>query len=301
MTCRPLLACLPAALAARPACDRRSGQQQRDVSPARDEPRPRPARARALRFDSHLQRAARAHSREMVASNTFSHGAFGSRMLQFAVTGIGRGREPRLGHRFTRHGPRDRRCVACEPGAPRQPAPPVLRARRRRRPAQVRSWATGARTSSPPTSRAERLVGSARGPSGGRAFCACRYSRSRAARSSLSFSRRSSSRSPRLDAREQVAHERRELDRVERLRHVVDAAEVDAARAVAQLGARGQEDDRDALGAARRRAAPPRPASRRGPASSRRAGSRRAPRRAPSRARSARRPPRAPPCPLPRG
>ena len=41
----------------------------------------------ALRFDSHLQRAARAHSREMVASNTFSHGAFGSRMLQFAVTG----------------------------------------------------------------------------------------------------------------------------------------------------------------------------------------------------------------------
>ena len=41
----------------------------------------------ALRFDSHLQRAARAHSREMVATNTFSHGAFGSRMLQFAVTG----------------------------------------------------------------------------------------------------------------------------------------------------------------------------------------------------------------------
>ena len=40
-----------------------------------------------LRFDSHLQRAARAHTREMVASNTFSHGAFGSRMLQFAVTG----------------------------------------------------------------------------------------------------------------------------------------------------------------------------------------------------------------------
>jgi uncharacterized protein YkwD len=41
----------------------------------------------ALRFDGHLQRAARAHSREMVATNTFSHGAFGSRMLQFAVTG----------------------------------------------------------------------------------------------------------------------------------------------------------------------------------------------------------------------
>jgi uncharacterized protein YkwD len=41
----------------------------------------------ALRFDGHLQRAARSHSREMVATNVFSHGAFGSRMLQFAVTG----------------------------------------------------------------------------------------------------------------------------------------------------------------------------------------------------------------------
>jgi uncharacterized protein YkwD len=41
----------------------------------------------ALRSDDHLQRAARAHSREMVATNTFSHGAFGSRMLEFGVTG----------------------------------------------------------------------------------------------------------------------------------------------------------------------------------------------------------------------
>jgi len=41
----------------------------------------------ALRFDGRLQRAARAHSREMVTTNSFSHGAFGSRMLQFAVTG----------------------------------------------------------------------------------------------------------------------------------------------------------------------------------------------------------------------
>jgi uncharacterized protein YkwD len=40
-----------------------------------------------LRVDDHLQRAASAHSHEMVATNTFSHGAFGSRMLQFAVTG----------------------------------------------------------------------------------------------------------------------------------------------------------------------------------------------------------------------
>ena len=41
----------------------------------------------ALRVDKHLQRAATAHNREMVATNTFSHGAFGSRMLQYAVTG----------------------------------------------------------------------------------------------------------------------------------------------------------------------------------------------------------------------
>jgi uncharacterized protein YkwD len=40
-----------------------------------------------LRYDSRLERAARAHSREMVSTNTFAHGAFGSRMLQFNVTG----------------------------------------------------------------------------------------------------------------------------------------------------------------------------------------------------------------------
>ena len=40
-----------------------------------------------LRYDAHLERAARAHSREMLADNVFQHGAFGSRMLQFDVTG----------------------------------------------------------------------------------------------------------------------------------------------------------------------------------------------------------------------
>ena len=40
-----------------------------------------------LSADTHLQRAARAHSKEMIASNVFAHGAFGSRMLQFNVTG----------------------------------------------------------------------------------------------------------------------------------------------------------------------------------------------------------------------
>ena len=46
---------------------------------------------------------------------------------------------------------------------------------------------------------------------------------------------------------EQVAHERGELERVERLRHVVDAADVEPARAVAELGPRREEDDRDAV------------------------------------------------------
>jgi uncharacterized protein YkwD len=41
----------------------------------------------ALRFDAHLQGAARAHSREMLGNGVFAHGAFGSRMLQFNVTG----------------------------------------------------------------------------------------------------------------------------------------------------------------------------------------------------------------------
>jgi uncharacterized protein YkwD len=40
-----------------------------------------------LRYDPRLQRAARAHSRDMLASNIFQHGAFGARMLQFDVRG----------------------------------------------------------------------------------------------------------------------------------------------------------------------------------------------------------------------
>ena len=42
---------------------------------------------RPLAFDRHLERAARVHSREMIATGVFAHGAFGSRMLQFDVTG----------------------------------------------------------------------------------------------------------------------------------------------------------------------------------------------------------------------
>jgi uncharacterized protein YkwD len=41
----------------------------------------------ALRYDPRLERAARAHSRHMLKTNTFEHGAFGLRMLQFNVRG----------------------------------------------------------------------------------------------------------------------------------------------------------------------------------------------------------------------
>jgi len=40
----------------------------------------------ALLSDAHLQRAAISHSREMLATDTFAHGAFGTRMLQFDVS-----------------------------------------------------------------------------------------------------------------------------------------------------------------------------------------------------------------------
>ena len=38
-----------------------------------------------LQLDVHLQRAAVAHSREMIATDVFSHGAFARRMLRFDV------------------------------------------------------------------------------------------------------------------------------------------------------------------------------------------------------------------------
>ena len=40
-----------------------------------------------LRYDPHLQRAARAHSRDMLISQIFQHGAFGARMVRFDVRG----------------------------------------------------------------------------------------------------------------------------------------------------------------------------------------------------------------------
>lgn len=38
-----------------------------------------------LRLDTHLQRAAVSHSREMLTTDVFAHGAFGRRMLTFNV------------------------------------------------------------------------------------------------------------------------------------------------------------------------------------------------------------------------
>jgi uncharacterized protein YkwD len=42
---------------------------------------------RPLRFDNRLERAARFHTHEMLASNVFAHCAFGARMVRFAVRG----------------------------------------------------------------------------------------------------------------------------------------------------------------------------------------------------------------------
>jgi uncharacterized protein YkwD len=41
----------------------------------------------SLRVDAHLERAAQSHSHEMLATGVFTHGAFGTRMIRFAVTG----------------------------------------------------------------------------------------------------------------------------------------------------------------------------------------------------------------------
>ena len=39
----------------------------------------------ALRPDTHLERAARSHTREMIATGQFQHGAFWTRMMRFDV------------------------------------------------------------------------------------------------------------------------------------------------------------------------------------------------------------------------
>ncbi len=90
MRFRPLLAGLLATLAALslvvPATAARASS--RETSLLRELNRVRTQHGLGgLSFDARLHRAARAHSREMVASNTFGHGAFRSRMAAFGVTG----------------------------------------------------------------------------------------------------------------------------------------------------------------------------------------------------------------------
>jgi uncharacterized protein YkwD len=85
---KPLLIALAVAALVAPTTALASGLTAPETSLLREMNRVRAQHGLAqLRYDAHLERAARAHSREMIASNTFAHGAFGSRMLQFDVTG----------------------------------------------------------------------------------------------------------------------------------------------------------------------------------------------------------------------
>src|SRR2546423_3497717 len=63
---------------------------------------------RRLTSDPSLGRAARAHSREMIGSNVFEHGAFATRMLHFNVAGPSGGGELARGPRAPRAPPRPR-------------------------------------------------------------------------------------------------------------------------------------------------------------------------------------------------
>ena len=210
-----------------------------------------------LRADATLERAARAHTRRCSARALLPRrlrrpDPRAWRPLSRRSARTSPGAQAALGARSL-----DRAALAREPGAPREPAAAGLTrivgvgdaARHLRRP--------------PPHADDHRRTSPA-------LALPARSSRSR---SSASFSRRSSSRSPRVDPPDQLAHERRQLDRVERLRHVVDPAEVEAPGAVAQPR-RGRSGRRSgSRSSARRRAAAPPPASRRARASSRRAGS----------------------------
>jgi uncharacterized protein YkwD len=84
---KPLLALLAALVLVLPATAM-AGSTRSESSLLREMNRVRAQHGLVrLSADTHLQRAARAHSSEMLVSNVFEHGAFGSRMLQFNVTG----------------------------------------------------------------------------------------------------------------------------------------------------------------------------------------------------------------------
>jgi uncharacterized protein YkwD len=83
---KPLLAVLAALVLVLPATAM-AGSTRSESSLLREMNRVRAQHGLVrLSADTHLQRAARAHSTEMLVSNVFEHGAFGSRMLQFNVT-----------------------------------------------------------------------------------------------------------------------------------------------------------------------------------------------------------------------
>lgn len=85
---KPLVIALAVAALVAPTTALASGLTRPEASLLRAMNRVRTQHGLAqLRYDAHLERAARAHSREMLASDTFAHGAFGTRMLQFDVTG----------------------------------------------------------------------------------------------------------------------------------------------------------------------------------------------------------------------
>ncbi len=106
---------------------------------------------------------------------------------------------------------------------------------------------------------------------------------------------------PARPPRRQPRRASRQLDRVERLRDVVDAPQVDAPRPVAEVGPGGQKDDRDAAGfLVLEQALRDRPAVEPGHHDVQEDDVGTLP-LAPPRARSGRPAPRRPPCPRPRG
>ncbi len=85
---RCLLALIAAFALVLPAAAAASGTSRSESAVLREMNRVRALHGLGpLHLDRHLQRAARSHSHEMLATNVFSHGAFGSRMLEFDVTG----------------------------------------------------------------------------------------------------------------------------------------------------------------------------------------------------------------------
>jgi uncharacterized protein YkwD len=83
---KPLLIAVAALTLALPTTALASGLTRSEASLLRTMNQVRAQHGLAqLRYDPHLERAARSHSREMISTNIFAHGAFGSRMLQFDV------------------------------------------------------------------------------------------------------------------------------------------------------------------------------------------------------------------------